>query len=112
MVRTALGAQVAIDTGLTPAYSAANVDGHSVEPGVLVHVKNGGAGTCTITVPTPGTVRGKAIADTTIAIPAGQERMIGGLVADLYGQLTGADEGRVYVDFSVVTSVTVAAFRQ
>lgn len=111
MARTALATQEIPDTGLVPAYTAANVDGHSVETGVILHVKNGGAGSINVTAVTGGTLGGKAVADTVVAVPAGGDVMVGDLRPDLYAQPSGADAGKVLVDFSAVASVTVAALR-
>lgn len=108
MARTALTAQSVTSAGLTPSYAAANVDGHSYQPtaGRLLHVKNGGAGSITVTLPTPGTVDGLAVSDRTVTIGAGAEKLIGVGRGAAYRQ----DGGVVYVDFSGVTSVTVALF--
>ena len=112
MARTQLAAQTADVDGLTPVYTAANVDGHWVLPGDIVHVKNGGGGAITVTAVTGATKGGLAVADSPVSVPAGQERMIGGLRADVFAQESGTDAGRVYIDFSAVASVTVAAIRQ
>jgi hypothetical protein len=108
MARTALAVQDVVRTGLTPVYSAANVAGHSIENNgrVVLHVKTAGT-PCTVTIQTPGTVDGMAVADRTVALGATAERFIGPFPPD-YDQPTG--DG-VYVDFSAVTAVTVAALR-
>lgn len=108
MARTALTSQPISSAGVTPTYAAANVDGHSFQPvaGRFLHVKNGSAGSVTVTLPTPGTVDGLAITDRTVAVGAGAESMIGVGKGTAYRQ----DGGVVHVDFSAVTSVTVALF--
>lgn len=107
-VRTALAIQQVSRSGLTPAYAAANVDGHSLPNGgsEFVHVKTGGTA-CTVTVQTPGNVDGQAVADRTIVIGTTSERMIGPFPPSIYNQ--GASE--VFLDFSAVASVTIGAFR-
>ncbi len=67
MPRTALAVQEITRAGLTPSYSAANVDGHSILNGgrEVLHVKTGGTA-CTVTIQTPGTVDGQAVADRTV----------------------------------------------
>lgn len=109
MARTALAVQQIVRSGLTPSYSAANVDGHSIQNGgsEFLHVKTGGTA-CNVTIVTPGTVDGQAVADRVIAIGTTSERMIGPFPPDVYNQPGAAD---VHVDFSAVTSVTVAALR-
>lgn len=111
MARTVLAAQAISDAGLEPAYTAANADGHAIDAAAILHVKNGGGAAIDVTIVTGGTFAGKAIADTVVNVPAGEERFIGGLRADLYAQPAGAADspGKVLVDFSDVTTVTVAA---
>jgi len=108
MARTALAVQSIVRSGLTPSYAAANVDGHSLPNGgtqEFLHVKTGGTGT-TVTIQTPTTVDGLAVADRTVVIGTSSERMIGPFPRSQYNQ--GAEE--VYIDFSSVTTVTCAAF--
>ncbi len=106
MARTALATQSVKPAGTAPTYTAANVDGHSVSMGVMLHVKNGGAAAITVTVQTPGTLDGLAIADRTVSVVNAGEQLI-----SLRGPYDQGD-GNAYVDFSAVTSVTVAAFQQ
>lgn len=110
MSREALTVQSVVRTGLEPAYTAAVGDGHSVlNDGRLtfVHVVNGSGSEVTITIPTPGSVDGLAVADRTVAVPAGEERMIGPFPTATYNQA----DGTVHVDYSATTSVTVGAFK-
>lgn len=108
MARTALTVQQISRAGLTPSYAAANVDGHSMPAdGVaFAHVKTVGTG-CTVTVPIPKTVDGQAVSSKTYVIGTNSERMIGPFKSDPYGQ----SDGTVNLDFSAVTAVTVAGFR-
>lgn len=109
MARTALAVQQIVRTGLEPTYSNANAEGHAMPNGgtEVLHVKNGDESPINVTIQTPNTVDGLAIADRVVAVPAGEERFIGPFPRATYNQ--GADE--VYVDFSAVTSVTCAALR-
>lgn len=109
MARTALTVLQVARTGLTPAYTAGNVDGHSIvnDGRVCTHVKNGSGSSINVTVQTPGTVDGLAVSDLVVAVPAGQERMIGPFPPGVYNQA----DGTVYVDLSAVTTVTLAAVR-
>ncbi len=108
MARTALTVQQITRAGLTPSYSAANVDGHSIANNgtEFLHVKTGSTG-CTVTVKTPGQVDGLDIAERTVVIGTSSERMIGPFPRGTYNQ-PGEE---VHVDFSAVTQVTVAAIR-
>jgi len=114
MVRSALAVQQAVDEGLAPAYTAANVDGHSI-PGtgdIVLHVKNTNGAPMNVTVQTGGTLVGEPVTDKVVSVPATTgDRIIGRFNAALYNQPSGADAGKVYVDFSAVTGVTIAAIR-
>lgn len=108
MARTALTVQQVRRSGLTPSYGAANVDGHSVpnDGQTVIHVKTGGTG-CTVNLKIPGTVDGQAVADKQIVIGTSAERFIGPFPPQTYNQ----SDGSVHVDFSSVTTVTIAAIR-
>jgi hypothetical protein len=110
MARSALAVQQIRRTGLAASYSAANALGHSITntTGVFIHVKNGSGSSINVTVQTPGTIDGLAIADQVVAVAAGADKMIGPFLPGVYEQ-PGSDD--VYVDFSDVTTVTVAALK-
>jgi hypothetical protein len=109
MARTVLPVQQVARTGLIPAYSAANADGHSIanDGRVFHHVKNGSGSSINVTMPTPVTVDDLAVADLVVAIAAGAEKMIGPFPPGIYNQA----DGTMHVDYSAVTTVTVAAVR-
>ena len=109
MARQSLSVQDIARSGLSPSYSSAVGDGHSVQNNgrVFIHVKNGDSSSKTITIQTPGTVDGLAVADRDVSIPAGEERMIGPFPPGQYNQ----SDGDIYVDYSATTSVTIAALR-
>lgn len=113
MARTALTVQQVVRTGLSPSYTAGNGSGgHSIanDGRVLLHIKNGGGSSINATLQTPVTVDEQAalaVADLVVAVPNGGERMIGPFPPALYNQA----DNTVYLDFSAVTSVTVAAIR-
>lgn len=104
MARTAITPQSVDLTGAAITLEAANVAGNSARPGDhrFLWVKNGSGGSVTVTLPTPGTVEGLAIADRTVSVGAGAEKLI--KVSNNYIQ----SDGSVYFDYSAVTSVTVA----
>lgn len=110
MARTALTAQATSTAGLAATYGAANVDGHMFVPqaGRVLHVKNGGGAPITVTVQAEVSLDGLALPDQTVAVANGAETFIGPFASDIYAQRAGADKGKVYVDFSAVTSVTLA----
>lgn len=114
MARTDLSVQDIARSGLAPSFSAANADGHAIynDGKTFIEVKNTDASPITVTIQTPGTVDGLAISDRTVTIPATTgDKMIGPFPPDKYNQISGSDKGKVYVDFSAVSNVTVAALR-
>lgn len=111
MARTVLAAQQIVATGLEPVYTAANADGHFFENdgNTILHVKNGSGADVDVTLQTPATQGGLAVAEQVVTVTAGEERFIGRLLPALYNRPTGgADAGKVYVDFEAVDTVTVA----
>jgi hypothetical protein len=92
-------------TGAALAYSAASGGGDKFTPGTYtyMHVVNGGGSPVTATLATPGTVDNLAVADRTVAIPAGESRMVK-LPAELYRGTNGLGD----VSWSGTTSVTFA----
>lgn len=107
MARTAITPQNAGGAGATVAFEPANVDGNSFRPalGRVLHVRNSSGSAITVTLPTPGTASGLAIADRTLSVAAGAHGAISlGPVPVPYLQTDGV----VHVDYSAVTTVTVA----
>lgn len=110
MARTALSVQTITRAGITPSYSAANADGHSIqnsEANFILHVKNGSGSSITVTIATAAQIDGLDVSDRTVTVGAGAEKVIGTFPQSIYNQ----SDGTVNVDFSAVTSVTVAAFK-
>ena len=111
MARTALSAiEIITDTGnVNPTFDAAHVDGNSfVNTGKeFLVVKNNNAGTLTVTIQTPQTVSGLAVAERTVALLTTEEGYIGTFTKSLYDQTTG----EVYIDTDIQASVTLMAFR-
>jgi hypothetical protein len=101
---SALAPQVVQIAGTTATYSAASGGGDTIASGdrVFAHVKNGSGVSVTVTITTPGTVGGLAIADATVAVPAGADRFIGPLTNALFGD-------NAALTYSATASVTVAA---
>lgn len=112
MARTALATVACVDEGAVLALGAANVDGHSIPGGgdVRLIVNNASGGSVNVTIQTAATQGGLAVADQVVAVGAGVQKVIGPFDSRLYDRPSGsADAGKVYVDYSAVASVTVAA---
>jgi hypothetical protein len=100
---------VPVATGIADvaaAATAANAGGDTapVGPGRFLYVNNGSAGSITVTIATPGTVSGLAVADTAVAVAAGKHAII-----PLSNVFRGAN-GRAAITYSGVTSLTVRPF--
>lgn len=113
MAYTELTVQTPTIDGLNPTYSAATLtDGNMFKNSgkEIVVVKNGGGGSINVTIPTPAQVKGLDIEDKVVAVPAGEERILGRFEPGYYNQ-SGADAGMCYIQYSGVTSVTVGVLR-
>lgn len=92
---------------LNPTLTAANVDGDIVDTGqVRLWVHNGAGAPIDVTVQAVATVEGLAVEDLVVTVPAGKDVIIGPLPKTVFGQTSGNDKGRAYVDYSSVTTVT------
>lgn len=111
MARTAITPQQIARTGLASALATpdqANGNTFANDGQCFLYVKNAAGSPITVTIATPGTVDGLAIADLTVSVPATTgERMIGPFPPGIYNQ----SDGTVYVDWSSATSVTAGVFR-
>ncbi|MEU0584584.1 hypothetical protein [Streptomyces sp. NPDC006132] len=92
------------DVAAQAVAAAGGGDAAPVGPGRFLYVNNGSGGTITVTVATPGTVSGLAVADAAVPVAAGDHAIIP--LATVY---RGAN-GRAAITYSGVTSLTVAAF--
>ncbi|MGM9380343.1 hypothetical protein [Streptomyces antibioticus] len=105
-----LSTQVVSLAGIAPTYSNAAGGGDKCEVGDrnFLHVKNGSGSSITVTLTATASVRGQAVANVTVSIAAGADKMIGPLNADL---LRNASDGLCAVGYSSATTVTVASLR-
>lgn len=106
----ALSANVVPLTGLQldGALSAASGGGDDAPTGagVLLVVKNGDSGSHVVTLVTPGTVNGLAIADRAVTVAAGKTELI-----PLGGDYRNPSTGRASITYDGVTSVSVGVVR-
>lgn len=100
-----LSKQVAGTSGLAVTLSAASGGGDlcPTGKGVFLLVKNGDGSSHTVTLATPDTVDGLAVADRVVTVAAGATEVIP-LPDDLYRDT----DGFAHLTYSAVTSVTVA----
>lgn len=98
---------VQVDDGVM---TAAIADGHMV-PGdgdIVLIILNSSGSNRTITIPTPGTIAGLAIADVTRVMADGDYWMFGPFSAK---QAFVQTDGNIWVDYSSATGVSIIAVR-
>ncbi|MFR0354168.1 hypothetical protein [Streptomyces sediminimaris] len=95
-------------TGAAVAYTAAAGGGDTCQTGagVLLLVRNDDASSHTVTLATPGTVNGLAIADRAVTVAAGAEEAI-----PVTNDYRDPSTGLAAITYDAVTSVTVAVVR-
>ena len=102
-------AQTISRDGLNPTYASAASGGDAfVNTGVeFIHIKNGDVSAKTLTIVTQATVDSQAVADRTVSIPAGEERLVGPFPGSTYND----SDVKVQLTYSDVTSVTIAVLK-
>ncbi|MFB7354857.1 hypothetical protein [Streptomyces gardneri] len=100
---TTVGGLADLDAAAVAA--AGGGDTAPVGPGLFLYVNNGSASPRTVTLATPGTVDGHAIADATLVVAAGKRGLI-----PLTTLFRGAT-GRAAITYDGVTSTTVAVLK-
>ncbi|PWG08776.1 hypothetical protein DF268_36005 [Streptomyces sp. V2] len=93
-----------VDIAAAATAAAAGGDTAQVGPGRFLYVNNGAGASITVTLTTPGTVSGLAVADPVYTIAAGKAAII-----PLSNVFRGAI-GRAAIAYSAVTTVTVRPF--
>lgn len=97
-------------TGVTPTYAAVSAsDTFTPDAQTFVHVKNGGGSpdSCVVQV-LQGDPPGLTIADITVSVTNGQERMIGPFPANFFADPT---TGAATITHGFTTSVTIGVFK-
>jgi hypothetical protein len=112
MARVSQTTQEPVAYKLAPALTQPTVDGDIVDTGqVRLWVTNGSGGSINVTVTSTATVEGLAVGNLVVAVAAGVTALIGPLPKTVFGQASGADKGRAYVNYSAQTDVTRAVVR-
>jgi hypothetical protein len=91
---------------LTHVAASAGGDQAATGSGLLLHVKNGDSASHTVTLVTPQTEDGLAVADRAVTVAAGADSYIP--LLDLY---RNPDTGLASITYDGVTSVTVGVLR-
>jgi hypothetical protein len=110
-VRVVTAVETILVTGKVATYAATTAEGLSFanDGHVFLHVKNAGASPCNVTIQTPEQRGGLDVGEQVVAVTNGTEKFIGPFPTPQYNRPSGgSDAGYTYVDFSYLTSVTVA----
>ena len=97
-------------TGVTPALTSAAGGGDTFTPGpnMFLEIVNGAGSPMTVTVATPPTVRGLAVADLSVVVTNGQRRFVRISPADM---MADTSTGFGNLSYTSATSVTVGVFQ-
>lgn len=103
MPRVELPVTQATRDGITPAETAADTANDHKWNNTgreLIVVRNDGADSASVTFVIPGSVDAQALADRTIAIPAGATRVFGPFPTSTYNQNESGESSMAYIDVS------------
>lgn len=110
MARVTLTASSMLSGGVQLAAAAAQTDGNAFANtgNQWFYVKNGNGSTIVVTIQTPLTVGGIAVAEVTKSLLTTEEWLFGVFDTHIFNQ----SNGEVYIDYDIVASVTVQVFTQ
>ena len=117
MARALLSVQSVLPGGMWPTLTPAVATGHMFpnsergERGIFLLVRNDHTAPVTITIPSTFTRDGLVLANRTVSVPNATDRLIGPILAENHNQLAGADIGMTYIDYSLITAISVAVLR-
>ncbi|MBT9156628.1 MAG: hypothetical protein DDT37_01616 [Firmicutes bacterium] len=114
MARVDLSVQAVTPTGMWPTLTAAITAGHmfpNTERGMLIFVRNAHTAPVTVTIPSTFSRDGLALAARVVTVPNGTDRLIGPVFGENHNQIAGADIGKTYIDYSLITAISVAVLR-
>lgn len=96
-------------TGLNATYNAVSASDEfpNTSGRIFIHVKNGDASANTVSITTPKTFEGLAVADAGGSVPAGEDRFFGPFKPGLFND----SSGNVTVTHSNTTANTIAVLR-
>lgn len=103
-----LAAQTVVRNGIAPALVPASAGGDTFENDGTqwIQITNGDGTPTALTIVTPRTVDGLAVADKQISIPAGSTRLIGPFPVGTYNN----NDNEVALQYDKVTSLTIGVF--
>ncbi len=103
-----LAAQTVSRVGLEATYATAGASGDEFDNnGVeFVHIKNGTGGDITVTIETPATVDGLAVAERTVVVTLAEDRFIGPFPRSVYND----SAAKVQLTYSAI-NLTIALLK-
>ena len=108
MARVAVANQDVVAGGLEATFTNATGDDQEFDNDTgqrtFIWVKNADGSDHDVTIITPGTIDGNAVADLTVTVTAGEERLIGPFPAGVYNQA----DNTVQIDYSATTGMSCA----
>lgn len=109
MADVAVAVEKIIPAGIDPAHTgslSASNNYQLINDGrMFLYVTNGGGSPCVVTIVSQKTDAGLALADRTVSVTNGEDRMIGPFPPQIYNDANG----KINVTLSFITSVTLAA---
>lgn len=98
------GATLTTTSAVTLGHKFAN------EGRTFIYLANGYTDTITATFAVPVLIDGLPVTSLAVPVVSGTTKLVGPFPVDLYNQAATESRNKVYLDYSGVTSVTVAAF--
>ncbi len=114
MARVDLSVQAVMPAGMWPALTAAITAGHmfpNTERGIFIFVRNAHTAPVTVTIPSTFSRDGLPLAARVVTVPNAMDRLIGPVLGENHNQIAGADIGKTYIDYSLITAISVAVLR-
>ena len=110
MARVTLTPSILSVNGVVFSPVAAETDGNAFPNtgNQLFYIKNGSGGNVVVTIQTPLTVVGLAVAEATRTLATTEEYVFGVFPTHVFNQ----SNGEVWIDYDIVTSVTIQVFTQ
>ncbi|MBT9156820.1 MAG: hypothetical protein DDT37_01811 [Firmicutes bacterium] len=83
----------------------------NTERGIFIFVRNAHTAPVTVTIPSTFSRDGLPLAARVVTVPNGTDRLIGPVSGENHNQIAGVDIGNTYIDYSLVTAISVAVLR-
>lgn len=105
MADVTVAPQVSVATGIVPSFTSLNAsDSFKItnNGSLILYVKETAASTANVTVETPATLGGLAVAEQVVALTASQEKVIGKFPRNIYGDTLTVTADGTNVDLAAI----------